>query len=260
MKKFLLNSFRSLSNFAIICLGIFFTGLALSKGALWAGHQPGAGYPFPDFEGLFVLIFVLILAPLVALAITYLCHRSKTWAFMPYSAVLLAIGPLIGVTIGITRQVNENRERQARKLMSSESRRYYNLFGEQVRKDPEIIFQENWFDRTAHNSKDPSERGREYARYLILIHSFQPKHQIVYYTEDQLRKVCEHNWKYDYYVAIHPSCPEDLMIYLYKKAAEIPDSYVMEEISKNPSAPASLVEQHKRLKEEEMARSGFKSA
>jgi hypothetical protein len=179
MKSYSLRSFlKDLSVPAGVVLSGYAFGLATSA----LGHDSRAGYPIPDFSGIFLSWSCAIPAPLAALVIKavanhFLAKRNPRNRVSGVAAMLV-IAPLLGMTAGLVAQSKENHHHQITREFYAAQKRAYKSSTIQLMADPQIAQREKWYEMPTPENWSPELT----ARPMAFTHSFKPEHGPVPYA------------------------------------------------------------------------------
>lgn len=224
--------------------GMILSANATGWGACAAGHDPNAGYPFPDFMGAVLFLMGLTVIPLVVAMGLALLRRmfSTRFATTPLSTALgiLMIAPLLSWAIGYRAQLPASRRLAKEREFHATANEAYRHYAAQITADPEIVLRERWFEW------DDSDRvgAKAQARWEVFEKSFQPKELNVPYTADHLRRIYEQSPFSRAWVASHPLCPPDLIEQLWPSLFSLRDVSMIEGVIKNPATPRHLLEEY----------------
>jgi len=194
-----------------VIAGAILSGQCAIWGACLGGHDPNAGYPFPDFKGAVLFLIGVSVIPIVVAVFTTIVRRflsARLLSFrIPIPVAVLLFGPLFSLAMGYSVQARDNRTKDHEEKYYAQQKEAYSRFAAQLTADPSIVFRERWFER-----KLEIQHGADVsARQMVFKDSFQPSHMAVAYTGEQLREISERAQENRLFVVCHPMCPPDLL-------------------------------------------------
>lgn len=232
---------KSVAAIAVI-IGIVLSGLCAIWGACLGGHDPGAGYPFPDLKGIVLFLIGVTVVPLGVVVFITIVRRflsqHLTSIRFPIPVAILLLGPVFSLAIGYLVQARDNRARDQEKEFYAGQKEAYSHYAAQVTADPGIVLRERWFDP----SPVPWSAAVN-ARQMVFEDSFQPKHFTVGYTGGQLREIAERSHEKRLFVVCHPMCPPDLIEEMWPLVFSSGQSWMIEQMIKNRATPKHLLEE-----------------
>jgi hypothetical protein len=220
-----------------IISGSYLSGFLAVKGAVSAGHDPTAGWPFPDVNGLVIFIGGAIACPILAFCLVKLLSRilPKT----SYLAIFttLVISPLLAVPMGAAAYRWHFRppvRDPAKEVKSHQDNLAKNeaLLARLI-SDPEIALRERWFEW---------KPGNELLRYLFIKSLGEPS---VPYSADQLARIYHEAPEARVLVVAHPACDPSFLENHWSHAlqqAEAGNREILTAIVSNPKTPQALLE------------------
>lgn len=227
-------------------LGAILSGQCAIWGACLGGHNPKAGYPFPDLKGI-VLFFIGVSAiPLGVAAFVTIVRRffSSRRTSIPISIpiAILLLGPLFSLVMGYSVQARDNRARGKEREFYARQKEAYSDYAAQVIADPGVVLRERWYEEVVQT---PENGARASARRMVFEDSFRPDHLAVAYTGDQLREISELAQEERLFVVSHPMCPPELIESLWCAVLSYRDSWLIDAMIHNPATPRHLFEAYR---------------
>ncbi len=220
-----------------LLVGIPLSGYMARKGAISAGHDPTAAFPFPDLTGSAIFILGSLVCPILAVCLVKLLSRALPKS--PYHFILstLVISPLMAFPMGasanrwwvwnLARESVKNAESSYAQRAESDAHLARLIF------DPEIAVRERWFER---------KHGNENNRYLF-IESL--KDSRVHYSIAQLASIYQEAPEARVLVVAHPTCDEAFLVDHWTHAlqeAEAGNREIVTAMASNPKTPRALLE------------------
>ena len=233
---------KSVAATAVI-IGIVLSGQCAVWGACLGGHNPEAGYPFPDFKGIVLFLIGVTVVPLGVAVITTIIRSViatyHTSVRIPISIAILLLGPLFSLAMGYSMQSRDNHARDKNNAFYAQQKEAYFNLAAQLTADPGIVLRERWFDP----SPVPWSAAVS-ARQMVFEDSFQPKHLTVAYTGDQLREIAELSHDKRLFVVCHPKCPPDLIESMWPLVLSSGQAWLIEQMIDNSATPRHLFEEY----------------
>jgi len=228
-----------------VIAGVILSGQCAIWGAVLGGHDPKAGYPFPDLKGLVLFLGGFTLIPLGVVAFVVIFRRILSYRYnsvcLPIPVAILLLGPLVGLAMGYSVQARDNRKDNEEKEFYLRQKEAYSSYAVQVTADPSIVLRERWYAETTevHRSADIS------ARQMVFEHSFNKDHLAVPYTGEQLRKISEQAKDKRLFVVCHPNCPADLIASMWPLVFASGQAWIIGHMIDNPATPKHLLEAYR---------------
>jgi len=123
-----------------------------NMGRCLGGHDPKAGYPFPDFKGAVLFIVGVSLIPLGVVAFITIVRRILSSRYIsirvPIPIAILLLSPLFSFAVGYSVQARDNREKNEEKEFYERQKEAYSRYAAQVTADPGIVLRERWYAET----------------------------------------------------------------------------------------------------------------
>jgi len=239
-----LPDMKKTSSALAVIAGMILSGQAAVWGARLGGHDPKAGFPFPDLEGLVLFLIGALILPLVAAAISTIIlsfiSRRHPAVSLPIPLAILLLGPLLGLALGYSVQSQKNQARNEGKAFDAQQRAAYSQYASQATADPEIVLRERWFEQDSKVPQSPVSTARQ----MVFKHSFQPDHLTVSYTPDQLREIHHQVPESGLYMIGHPMCPPDLIEQMWPVTLSSGQAGPIRWIIENPATPRHLLEKY----------------
>lgn len=217
--------------------GVFLSGILARKGAISAGHDPTAGWPFPDLTGWVIFAFGALACPILSVCLVKLLSRILPKSSYRVIFATVVIPPLIAFPMGAAayRWRVSNLAGDSRKAADSSriQRAKSDALQAQLISDPEIALRERWFDW---------KRGNEMARYLFTESLKEPR---VPYTPAQLSRIYQEAPEARVLVVAHPACDSAFLADHWSLAlneAEAGNDRILIAIASNPKTPKALLE------------------
>jgi hypothetical protein len=217
--------------------GALLSGYLAREGAIAAGHDPRAPYPFPDLTGFSIFVFGALACPLLAFLLVKPLKRIFSSPSYRGIFATLIIPAIIAFPTGtaIYRLRVRNlafdsaKDEELRQIQQTKSTAL------QVRliADPEIALRERWFKW---------EKGDETLRYLFME---SLKSAVVPYSTDQLKRIYQEAPEARTLVVAHPACEPTILVDFWNHALAEPeaDNYqILIAIASNPKTPRALLE------------------
>lgn len=220
-----------------LLVGIPLSGHMARKGAISAGHDPTAAFPFPDLTGSAIFILGSLVCPILAVCLVKLLSRALPKS--PYHFILstLVISPLLAFPMGASanrwRVQNLARESVKNAEYSYAQRAESDAHLARLISDPEIALRERWFER---------KHGNEINRYLF-IESL--KDSRVLYSIAQLASIYQEAPDARALVVAHPTCDSAFLADHWShalKEAEAGNCEILTTIASNAKTPQALLE------------------
>ena len=130
--------------------GVFLSGILARQGAISAGHDPSAGWPFPDLTGWVIFAFGALACPILSVCLVKLLSRILPKSSYRVIFATVVIPPLIAFPMGAAayRWRVSNLAGDSRKAADSSriQRAKSDALQAQLISDPEIALRERWFD------------------------------------------------------------------------------------------------------------------
>jgi len=222
---------------ASVIAGVFLSGVLAEKGAIFAGHDPTAAWPFPDLTGMVIFVLGALACPILAVCLVKLLSRALPES--PYRVIFttLVIPPLIAYPMGAAayKWHVRNDAADSRKAVESSQiqRAKSDALQAELIADPEIALRERWFER---------KQGDELARYLFT-ESLKEPH--VPYTLAQLARIYQEAPEARALVVAHPACDPAFLANHWSHAlneAKVGNDDILIAIASNPKTPKELLE------------------
>lgn len=228
-----------------VIAGLILSGQCAVWGACLGGHNPKAGYPFPDLKGAVYFLIGVSVIPLGVVAFITVIRRfissDNILTRISIPIAILVLGPLFSLVTGLTFQALDNHARDVRKDHNVAEKEAYAHYAAQVTADPGIVLRERWYEE-AYAS--PWSGSRMSARLMVFEHSFNTDHLTVSYTEDQLRDIADRAQDKRLFVACHPNCPPDLIVSMWPLVLSSRQAWMIRKMIDNPSTPRHLFEEY----------------
>jgi hypothetical protein len=228
-----------------IIVGVILSGQCAIWGACLGGHDPKAGYPFPDLKGAVLFLIGLSVVPLVVVVCTAVVRRFLSTRLitvrLPISLAILTLAPLFSLGLGYLVQSSDNRERDRRHEFDAKQKEAYFHYAKEVTSDPGIVLRERWYEKVPETLW--SDAGRS-SRRMVFEHSFNSDHLAVAYTGDQLREISRRAEDKSLFVVCHPKCPPDLIEALWPEVYASGQAWMIDRMVDNPATPRHLLEKH----------------
>ena len=224
--------------------GVVLSGFSAFWGACLGGHNPRAGEPFPDFEGIALFLIGVSVIPLGVAVIAALVRHYITSRFaaarvsIPFAILLL--GPPVSLELGYSVQARKNHKMAQEMEFYAEQKVEYARYAAQVTTDPGIVLRERWYEKPSNVPWGASLSARQ----MVFDDSFCPDHFAVAYTGDQLREIAERAQDKRLLVVCHPNCPPDLIESLWPQVMASGQSQLTSRMIQNPATPKHLLEEH----------------
>lgn len=235
---------KAVSIIAVIA-GVILSGQCAVWGSCLGGHDPNAGYPFPDLKGAVLFLIGVSVIPLgVVVLITIvrgLLSSRHTTIRIPIPVAILLLGPLFSLAMGYSVQARDNRTRDQEKQFYVRQKEAYSHYAAQVSADPGIVLRERWYEEA---SKDSWSGAGLSARRMVFEDSFRPDHLAVAYSGDQLREISECSQDKRLFVVCHPQCPPDLIESMWPLVMSSGQAWMIGQMIDNPATPSHLFEEY----------------
>ena len=229
---------RPMITTACVLIGSLMSGYMSGRGACAAGHDPRAGWPFPDLKGMVFFWAGALVWPVITVCLVKLVFIIFPKIRFPKSFAILLLSPLLAYPAGSSlyrvhvRNMGEDSKIAAEhsKIQRAKSDALY----DQLVTEPEIVLRERWF------VWDP---GREPHHYLFLKSLKDPD---VPYTSALLDRIYRASPETQALVVAHSACDASFL------ASHWPDALCQSEQGKdelliamiqNPKTPVHLVEE-----------------
>lgn len=220
-----------------VLVGAFLSGILAREGAISAGHDPSAGWPFPDLTGLVIFVLGALVCPILAVCLMKLLSRILPKSSYRVIFATLVMPPLMAFPAGAAAYQWHVRNLAANSRKAADSSLIQRAKSEALQArliaDPQIALRERWFE---------SKRGNEVARYLFT-KSLKETH--VLYTSDQLAKIYQEAPEARVLVVAHPACDPAFLASHWSHAlneAEAGNHDILIAIASNPKTPKALLE------------------
>ncbi len=224
--------------------GVILSGQCARWGACLGGHDPKAGYPFPDLKGAVLLLVGVSVVPLVVVVFLSIVRRFLSSRHpsvrIHLPVALLVLAPLLSLSMGYSVQARDNRTRNQAKEFEERQRVAYSRYAAQATSDPGIVLRERWYEKA---SEVPwSAEGS--VRQMVFEHSFRPDHLSVPYTGAQLKEIFERT-RNARFVVCHPNCPPELIESMWTSVFATREAWIIELLIHNPATPRHLLEAYR---------------
>lgn len=222
---------------ASVIAGVFLSGFLAGKGAISAGHDPTAGWPFPDLTGMIIFVLGALACPILAFCLVKLLSRVLPKSPCRVIFTTLVIPPLIAYPMGAAAYHWHVRNDAANSRKAAEfsqiQRAKSDALQARLIADPEIALRERWFER---NQAD------EMTRYLFTKSLKEPH---VSYTLAQLTRIYQEAPEARALVVAHPACDPPFLANHWSHAlseATAGNDDILLAIASNPKTPKELLE------------------
>lgn len=228
-----------------VIAGVILSGQCAIWGACLGGHDPKAGYPFPDAKGAVLFLVGVSVIPLLAVGVITLARRflssRHTSIRLPFPIALFFLAPLFSLAMGYSVQGRDNRTRDQEEKFYVRQKEAYSHYAAKVTADPGIVLRERWYEELSEVpwSADVS------ARRMVFEHSFRPDHLSVPYTGEQLREISERTGDKRILVVSHPNCPPDLIESMWTSVFATREAWIIGQMIHNPATPRHLLEAYR---------------
>lgn len=235
---------KAASIIAVIA-GVILSGQCAIWGACLEGHDPKAGYPFPDLKGAALCLVGMSVIPLVVVVFITIARRfllsRHTSIRVPFPVAILLLGPLFSLAMGYSVQARDNRTRNQEKKFYVRQKEAYSHYAAQVTADPSIVLRERWYEEA---SEVPWSAGVS-ARKMVFEDSFRPDHLSVPYSGEQLKEISERAQDKRLFVVCHPNCPADLIESMWTSVFATRQAWMIGQMIDNPATPKHLLEAYR---------------
>jgi hypothetical protein len=241
-----MNRANPLAAIGAIVAGALISGICAVWGAVLAGHDTRAAYPFPDLFGVIVFLIGAFASPLAVVGLVRVVRafKAKSQSFSRLSTLyaVLFFGPLLSIATGCIIQSFQNSEETRANKFRTQQREAYSEYATWLTADPSIALREKWYEGYS---------GLLYHKDLLLMRhdafrdSFDPRRMTVAYTSEQLREISEKATEYSLYVVCHPECPRDLLETMWPLVFSSGQASLITGMLENPSTPTHLFEEYK---------------
>ncbi len=220
-----------------VLAGAILSGTLAGKGAISAGHDPTAGWPFPDLTGWVIFASGALVCPILGVCLVKLLSRILPKS--PYRLIIatFVIPPLIALPMGsaLYRRHVRNDAANSREVAEFDQIRRAKSDALQARliSDPEIALRERWFEW---------KQGNEMVRYLFT-ESLKNTH--VPYSPAQLARIYQEAPEARALVVAHPACDPAFLANHWGHAltaAEAGNDDILIAVASNPKTPKALLE------------------
>jgi hypothetical protein len=228
-----------------VVAGVILSGKSTVWGACLGGHDPMAGYPFPDLKGALLFLIGVSVIPLGVVAFIAVVRRfispDNILTRISIPIAILVLGPLCSLVVGLSLQALYNVAKAQKKEFYVGEKEAYSRYAVQVTSDPGIVLRERWYEDVSGNLLNGAAVS---ARRMVFEHSFNTDHLAVPYTGEQLREISERAKDKGLYVVCHPSCPPDLISSLWPLVMSSGQAWMIGQMIDNPSTPRHLFEEY----------------
>lgn len=228
-----------------VIAGLILSGQSAIWGACLGGHDPKAGYPFPDLKGGILFLIGVSVIPLGVVAFITVARRflssDNILTRISIPIAILVLGPLFSLVIGLTLQALDNFAKDRAKQFYMGEKEAYSRYAAQVTADPGIVLREGWYEEA---SGDLLNGASVSARRMVFEHSFNADHLAVPYTGEQLREISERAKDKRLFVVCHPNCPPDLIASMWPLVLSSRQAWIIRKMIDNPSTPMHLFEEY----------------
>lgn len=225
--------------------GVILSGQCAIWGACLGGHDPKAGYPFPDVKGAVLFLIGVSVIPLVVVVFITIVRRflssRNTSIRIPFPVAIFLLGPIFGLAMGYSMQARDNRTRDQQDKFYVRQKEAYSHYAAQVTADPSIVLRERWYEA---DSEVPWSAGL-LARQMVFEHSFRRDHLSVPFTGEQIREIFQRAQDKRLYVVCHPNCPPDLIESLWTSVFANRQAWIIGDMIENPATPRHLLEAYR---------------
>lgn len=202
-------------------------------GAVVAGHDPSAGYPFPDVTGMVYFVLGAVLCPLLALCLARLLRVF--FRKNPHFVITTLIFPsLIAFSSGVLVHRARVREEARASIRQEKHEAYWQVkkqeLLEELVADPGIALRDRWYEQ------------KDFEKYRVFVESLQG--QLVSYSPLQLENVYQAAPDMREDVLAHPACDLPFLEKIWGDALRDSESgggRLLIRVVKNPAASRELL-------------------
>ena len=220
-----------------VLIAALLSGIVAIKGAIFSGHDPSAGWPFPDLTGLAIFLSATLACPVLSIFSAKLLFRNFPKSHYHIIVTNLLIPPLIAFPIGsIVYQWNEKqsiRDSLTTARVSQSDLAKNDVLQAILVSDPEIALRERWFAQ---------KRDNEILRYLF---TESLKKVSVNYSPDQLARIYKEAPDVRSLVVANPACDSAFLADHWIHAlgeAQVGNDEILIAIVANPKTPRALLQ------------------